>query len=60
MSKHTKGVTSSEVDEAYARLMEAAPEMLELLIDLYEHGYTTSHDHDRVAAMITRITGEDV
>lgn len=44
--------------EANARLIAAAPEMLALLRDLYDHGYTTSHDHDRVAAMITKAEGQ--
>lgn len=45
-------------NEADWRLIGASPEMLALLIDLYEHGYTTSADHDRVREVITKATGK--
>ena len=50
---------SKDNEEAYAnaRLIAAAPDMLALLKDLHSHGYTTSQDHDRVAAMIAKAEG---
>ena len=43
---------------ADARASEAAPELLEVLVKLYKHGYTTGDDHAMVRDVIVRATGE--
>jgi hypothetical protein len=63
---HANGVTIADcgylprplaVAEANARLIAAAPDMLALLKEFYEHGYTTTGDHDRLSAVIAKATG---
>lgn len=44
---------------ANASLIAAAPDLLAVLRDLYEHGYTTMEDHDRVRAIIEKAEGRD-
>lgn len=39
-------------------LVLAAPDLLRVLMDLYDHGYTTCADHDTVRAVIAKATGD--
>ena len=54
------GVHSREVAEtrANAALIASAPELLRVLMALYDHGYTTCTDHDMVRAVIAKATGD--
>jgi hypothetical protein len=43
--------------ESDRRLIAAAPDLLEALQKIHEHGYTTTGDHAMVAEAIAKATG---
>jgi hypothetical protein len=45
-------------DEAKQHLVDAAPDMLELLVYFYKHGYASFGDHERLIAVLTKATGK--
>lgn len=45
-------------EEANARLISAAPDLLEALQKIHAHGYTNMADHEMVASAIAKATGE--
>lgn len=62
LSRRTQELAQKACDEANERhrldlIREAAPEMFQLLKDLYNYGYVNFEDHDRVAAVIAKAEG---
>ena len=51
------GTPVSDECRANANLIAAAPDLLEALQKIHEHGYTTTGDHAMVAEAIAKATG---